>query len=228
MTEFVSNNSEALAAAVGVAAILLVFWLLASRTKLTVFEWQTALLYDDGVFKRTLGPGKYRFFVPPASWIVFDRRPQFLTVPLQEVLSRDAQGFKIALVAEYQIDEPAKLMRAFVVSSQADVRAALAPVLQLTVRDAAGTYTLDEILQTRDALPTLVRAAAVERLANAGITLLKVAASEIAIAPELRTIYAASVAQRKTVVQREPRRDDVEVRELTPADPPYGPDDDLL
>jgi regulator of protease activity HflC (stomatin/prohibitin superfamily) len=196
--EFATANSEMLAIAVGVAAVLLVVFLLGTRKKVTIFDWQTALLYHDGVFKRTLGPGKYRLFSPPMSWVVFDRRPQFLTVPAQEVLSRDALGFKITLVAEYQIEDAAKLMRAFAVGSQLEVQGALYPLIQLPIREAAATYTLDEIIQNRDALPELVRATCVERLANAGIKLLKIAVRDIMVAKELREAYAANAIAQKT------------------------------
>lgn len=196
--DYVMTEIDTIALVVGVAAVLLVLWLLTTRAKLTVFEWQTALLYHDGVYKRALGPGKYRFFAPPHSWIVFDRRPQFLTIPGQEVLSRDALGFKITLVAEYQVEEPARLMRSFALSSQIDVANAIYPLLQIPIREAAATYTLDEIIQSRDALPELVRAASVERLSNAGVKLIKVAVRDIMIAKELRDAYAANAVAQKT------------------------------
>jgi len=189
---------DTIALVVGIAAVLLVVWLLRSRARLTVFDWQTALLYHDGVFKRALGPGKYRFFAPPHSWLIFDRRPQFLTVPGQEVLSRDALGLKVTLVAEYQIEDPAMLMRSFALSSQMDVVNAIYPLIQIPIREAAATYTLDEIIQNRDALPEMVRAASVERLTNAGIKLTKVAVRDIMIAKELRDAYAANAIAQKT------------------------------
>lgn len=196
--DYVLTEIDTIALAAGVAAVLLVLWLLATRAKLIVFDWQTALLYQDGVFKRTLGPGKYRFFAPPHSWVVFDRRPQFLTVPGQEVLSRDALGLKITLVAEYRIEDAASLMRSFALSSQTDVVSAIYPLIQIPIREAAATYSLDEIIQNRDALPELVRAASVERLSSAGIKLLKVAVRDIMIAKELRDAYAANAIAQKT------------------------------
>jgi regulator of protease activity HflC (stomatin/prohibitin superfamily) len=189
---------DTIALVVGIAAVLLVVWLLTTRAKLVVFDWQTALLYHDGVFKRTLGPGKYRLFAPPHSWVLFDRRPQFLTVPGQEVLSRDALGLKITLVAEYRIEDPASLMRSFTLSSQMDVANAIYPLIQIPIREAAATYTLDEIIQNRDALPEMVRAASTERLSNAGIKLIKVAVRDIMIAKELRDAFAASAIAQKT------------------------------
>ncbi len=274
MTEFALSEIDTLAVIAGVAAMLLVIWLLATRAKLTVFDWQSALLYHDGVFKRTLGPGKYRFFAPPHSWLLFDRRPQFLTVPGQEVLSRDALGLKVTLVAEYQLEDPARLMQNFALSSQHDIPNAIYPLIQIPIREAAGTYTLDEIIQNRDALPEMVRAASVERLANAGIKLIKVSVRDIMIAKELRDAYAASaIAQKTAAASLERARSEVASmralanaarmvqgnRELTqlraiqamqassgrhtvvfdfsgkgsatpvtPSDPPFGDDDDLL
>jgi regulator of protease activity HflC (stomatin/prohibitin superfamily) len=196
--DYLMSEIDTIAVVVGVAAVLLAVWLLATRSKVTIFDWQTAVLYHNGVFKRSLEPGKHRFFVPPHSWVVFDRRPQFLTVPGQEVLSRDALGLKITLVAEYRIEDAAKLMRSFALASQAEVGNAIYPLIQLPIREAAATYTLDELIQNRDALPELVRAASAERLAAAGIKLMKVAVRDIMIAKELRDAYAANAIAQKT------------------------------
>ncbi|MEQ1867459.1 MAG: SPFH domain-containing protein, partial [Micropepsaceae bacterium] len=112
---------------VGIGALLLALVLLASRKRVTIFDWQSGLLYRNGVFKRTLTPGTHRLFAPPDSWLVFDRRPQFLTLPGQDVLTRDALGIKVTLIAEYQIEDPAKLVRSFPVNAQADVLNAIYP-----------------------------------------------------------------------------------------------------
>jgi regulator of protease activity HflC (stomatin/prohibitin superfamily) len=192
------SEIDTIVLAVGVVAVLIALAILATRKKLTVFEWQTALLYRDGAYKRALGPGAYRMFAPPHSWLIFDRRPQFVTIPGQEVLTRDALGIKVTLVAEYYIDEPAKLVRSFPVAAQHDVLNAIYPLIQVPIREAAATYTLDEIIQNRDALPELVRAASVDRLANAGVKLIKVAVRDIMIAKELRDAYAAAAIAQKT------------------------------
>ena len=192
------SETDTIVVTVGIVALLLAIALVAGmRTKVTIFDWQTALLYNGGRFKRTLGPGTYRFFAPPSTWLVFDRRPQFLTVPAQEVLSRDALGFKITVMAEFQIEDPAKLVRAFPVASQHDVINAIYPLIQLPIREAAAAYTLDEIIQSRDALPELVRAANVERFEQAGLKLSKVVVRDIMIAKELRDAYAANAIANK-------------------------------
>jgi regulator of protease activity HflC (stomatin/prohibitin superfamily) len=183
---------------VGLGALLLVLVLLSSRKRVTIFDWQSGLLYRNGVFKRTLAPGVHRLFAPPDSWLVFDRRPQFLTLPGQDVLTRDALGIKVTLLAEYQIEDPAKLVRSFPVAANQDVLNAIYPLIQVPIREAAATYTLDEIIKNRDALPELVRAAAVERLGIAGIKLIRVAVRDIMIAKELRDAYAASAIAQKT------------------------------
>jgi len=192
------SELDAAVLVVGVGAFLLVLVLLTTRTRLVVFEWQTALLYRDGAYKRALGAGKYRFFAPPHSWLIFDRRPQFLTVPGQDVLTRDALGVKVTLLAEYQIEEPARLVRSFSILGQNEVANAIYPLIQLPIREAAATYTLDEILQEREALPEMVRAASVERLAQAGVKLIKVSVRDLMIAKELRDAYAQGAIVQKT------------------------------
>jgi regulator of protease activity HflC (stomatin/prohibitin superfamily) len=188
---------DKLALVVGIAALLLVLALLSTRQKLTLFEWQSGLLYRNGIFKRALGPGTHRLFAPPNSWLVFDRRPQFITLPGQEVLTRDALGLKVTLTAEFQIEirrnSCARFRRRPARRLERDLS-----LLQIPIREAASTYTLEEIVKNRDALPELVRAAAVERLGLAGIKLIKVAVRDIMIAKELRDAYAASAIAQKT------------------------------
>lgn len=204
------NEWDVLAVVVGLLALLFAVALVANRAKVTVMEWQSAVLLHNGAYKRTLGPGVHRYFSPPHSWLMFDRRPQFVTVPGQEVLSRDALGLKITLVAEYQIEDPARLIRTLPVMSQMDVTNALYPLIQLPIREAAATYTLDELLQNRDALPDLVRASCAERLVDAGIKINKVSIRDIMIAKELRDAYAASaIAQKASLAELERARTEV-------------------
>lgn len=204
------NEWDILAVVVGVVALLVAAALVANRTRVTVLEWQTGVLLHNGAYKRTLGPGIHRYFSPPHSWLLFDKRPQFVTIPGQEVLSRDALGLKITLVAEYQVEDPAKLIRNLPVTSQLDITNAIYPLIQLPIREAAATYTLDEILQNRDVLPDLVRAGCAERLAQAGIKLVKVAIRDIMIAKELRDAYAASaIAQKASLAELERARTEV-------------------
>lgn len=192
------SELDAAVLVVGVGAILMVLVLLTRRTRLVLFDWQVALLYRDGLFRKVLGPGRYRFFAPPNSWLIFDRRPQFVTVPGQEVLTRDALGIRLTLHAEYEVEDPLRLVRSFSVMGQGDVAGALYPLLHLPIREAVATYTLEEILQNRDAVPEMVRASAVERLSQAGVKLNKVAVRDIMIAKELRDAYAASAIAQKT------------------------------
>ena len=51
------SELDTLVLAVGLGALILALALLATRTRVTIYDWQYGLLYVDGIYKRTLAPG---------------------------------------------------------------------------------------------------------------------------------------------------------------------------
>ena len=195
----------------GVAALLLFAWLILSRRQqVVVYEWQWALHFRRGRFVRVLKPGLYRFFQPPSTWMLLDRRAQTIAVPGQEVLTKDALGIKLTLHAEYQIEDAVRLVRTLPAWTQADVVAAIYPLIQLPIREAVSEHTLDELLQNRDMLPERVLIAASARLADTGVKLVRVAVRDIMVPGSLRDAFAAAtIAQKQGAAALERARAEV-------------------
>ncbi len=194
----------------GIGVALLVWLILSRRQQLVVYEWHWALLFRHGKFVRLLKPGLYRFFQPPCYWMVLDKRTQTISVPGQEVLTKDALGIKLTLHAEYQIEDPVRLIKALPAWTSQEVVAAIYPLVQLPVREAASEHTLDELLQNRDMLPERVMIAASARLADTGVKLVRVAVRDIMIPAALRDAFAATtIAQKQGAANLERARSEV-------------------
>ena len=70
----------------GALALALFVWLVLSwRKPLVVYEWHWALLFRSGKFMRVLKPGLYRFYQPPCSWMLLDKRVQLWSAPVHPV-----------------------------------------------------------------------------------------------------------------------------------------------
>ncbi len=195
-------------AALGFA--LLAWLVLSRRQQLVVYDWHWALLFRRGKFVRVLKPGLYRFFQPPCYWMLLDKRQQTIAVPGQEVLTKDALGIKLTLHAEYQIEDAVRLMKTLPAWTAQEVVAAIYPMIQLPIREAAAEHTLDELLQNRDMLPERVMIAASARLADNGVKLVRVAVRDIMIPSSLRDAFAATtIAQKQGAAALERARSEV-------------------
>jgi len=126
------------------------------------------------------------------------------------VLTKDALGIKLTLHAEYQIEDAVRLMKTLPAWTAQEVVAAIYPMVQLPVREAAAEHTLDELLQNRDMLPERVMIAASARLADTGVKLVRVVVRDIMIPAALRDAYAATtIAQKQGAAALERARSEV-------------------
>jgi regulator of protease activity HflC (stomatin/prohibitin superfamily) len=167
--------------ALGAGVILVAYLAIAYRRK-TVYEHQQALLYKKGLLEKILPPGIYWYNRLTTSHQVMDMRSLWLTIPGQEILTKDNAPVKISLVANYRITDPLKA--AALQSYQED----LYILLQLALREHVSQLTLEELLQERTLTDGLIEAINL-RLAEAGLTLLDIRAKDIMLSGELKKAY---------------------------------------
>jgi regulator of protease activity HflC (stomatin/prohibitin superfamily) len=92
-----------------VASAAIALWIVAKflpLKRVTVFEYQKALKYTQGRYKETLGPGQYWIFPSWSSIVPVDVRPEFITIPGQDVLSADGVTLKVSLAAQFEVSDP--------------------------------------------------------------------------------------------------------------------------
>ena len=162
------------------------------------------LLIVDGELRGVLKPGLSAYWKYQRSLRVelVDLRLQTLEVAGQEILTRDKVSLRLNLTALWQAVDAVKARAT--VSNLADY---IYKELQLALRQAVGTRTLDELLADKGALDREVAAYATRLEAN-GLAVRSVGVKDVILPGEMKTILnqvveAEKVAQANLIRRRE-------------------------
>jgi regulator of protease activity HflC (stomatin/prohibitin superfamily) len=152
------------------------------------------LLYVDGRFVRLLQPGQYGFWRFDRTVLVrlVDLRLQTLEVGGQEILSRDRVSLRVNLSCCYEVRDPEKA-----VSAVADFIRQLYQDLQLMLRRAVGTRTLDQLLEDKDALNGAIGSEISEKASRYGLAIAGIGVRDIILPGEMKTILNQVVEAEK-------------------------------
>lgn len=171
----------------------------------TVADFQRGLLLVDGALSRLLEPGFYAFwtFLREVNVELIDTRVQVLEVSGQEILTKDKVSLRINVMAQYAIADPVKV-RAELGKGQ-DF---LYRELQLALRQAVGSRTLDELLQDKHQLDGVMAEQVQTKAAEHGIMLTSVGVKDIILPGEMKSILnqvveAEKGAQANVIKRRE-------------------------
>ncbi len=161
--------------------------------KVVIFEYQTALLYANGQFKRILGPGLH-YISPLLGHTVelLDTRRNLLSVPGQEVLTADRLNLKFSVNCVYEISDPCKAIHT--VSSYRD---ALYSEVQMALRDAASSRNAEDILDSRAAIAEELLGKVKTAGESFGLKVLQVELRDIMFPGELKRMFAETIRAQK-------------------------------
>src|SRR5690606_18024660 len=95
-----------------------------------------------------------------------DLRLQAMDVSGQEILTKDRVSLRVNLSATYKVVDPES-----VTFKIKDFVSFVYRELQLELREAVGTKTLDELLENKDVLNADIKSSAVNKLSDYGIVL---------------------------------------------------------
>mgnify|MGYP001226960534 CR=1 FL=1 len=110
-------------------------------------EYQRGVIFIFGRFQAVKGPGII-VLIPIAQQMVrIDLRTIVMTVPPQDVISRDNVPVKVNAVILFRVIDPEKA-----VIQVEDAREATSQLAQTTLRSVLGQHELDEMLSERDKL----------------------------------------------------------------------------
>lgn len=152
------------------------------------------LLHVNGRLERILKTGAYAFWKYNRSIVVklLDLRVQTIDVSGQEILTRDRVSLRINLSASYNIVDPE--IAALKLKDYANF---LYLELQLRLREAVGTKLLDELLEDKDALNSVIENGVTEKLAEFGIKLRSVGVKDIILPGDMKVILNQVVEAQK-------------------------------
>lgn len=164
----------------GLAGVLLV----------QVPEAGAGLLTVDGKVARRLSPGAYGFwrFNRNITVEVLDLRVQAMEVTGQEILTRDKVSLRLNLAASWRYTD---VLKAF--EQLARPAEHLYRELQLGLRAAVGTRSLDELLENKTVIDEVVSAHVRAKLSAFGLEVDGVGVKDIVLPGEMKTILAQVV-----------------------------------
>ena len=153
--------------------------------RMTVYDYEKALHYKDGKLIATLETGTHRYSPKNEQIIKYDSRLTSLTIPAQEVITKDSVGIKITMYATYLIVNPELL--ASQLSSYWDV---LYSSLQLALRDVIADRDIETVLAERESINESVFLRVKAELENYGINLQSVSVKDIMFPGNLKQLFA--------------------------------------
>ncbi len=152
----------------------------------TVRQYERGLMYVQGRFERLLSPGRHAFWSHPEAQVVvqaIDMRQQQLTIPGQELMTRDKVSLRLTLTVEHAPADPPVVLH-----TVANVDNSLYLLVQLAARDYVAGVTLDELLEGRDAFARFLEDRVVPRAAHFGVAVHRVGVKDIVLPGEMKVL----------------------------------------
>lgn len=187
--------NELIALFLFVASAAIVVWIVAKilpLKRVTVFEYQKALKYTQGRYQETLGPGQYWILPSWSSIVPVDVRPEFITVPGQDVLSADSVTLKVSLAAQFEVSDPN-----VAVNKNANFRNSLYLLLQISLREIVGEEKIDALLENRAAISTKLMELTSAKATELGLKLILADVKDMMFSGEMKKAFAQVVKAQK-------------------------------
>ncbi len=153
--------------------------------RVTVYEYETGVKYSKGKFVKLLNSGIYWYSSVTSKIIKMDTRPQFITVPSQEILSKDGISIKISLAANYEIKSPEKA-----INNSKNYEESFYLILQIALREVIGGCTIDQILEERQTFGEKIIEKVRYRITENGINLVSLDIKDITFPGALKQTFA--------------------------------------
>ncbi len=171
----------------------------------TAAEGTVAVRYVDGQLEAVLPAGRHAAWntMRTVQLVVVDLRERLLHITGQEVMTKDRVSLRLNLSATFRVNDAKKL--AMVARAPDDV---LYLAMQLAVRDAVTTRTLDELLASREELPKVMSPLVSERALSLGLQLVELGIKDLILPGEMKellnkVIQATKEAEANVILRRE-------------------------
>lgn len=152
------------------------------------------LLTVNGKLEQALKPGSYGYWKYNRSIAVklLDMRLQAIEVSGQEILTKDRVSLRINLSGSYRLTDPET-----VALKLNDYAGFIYRELQLRLREAVGTQTLDTLLEDKDSLNEVIAGGIKNRLADYGIEVGSIGVKDIILPGDMKQILNQVVEAQK-------------------------------
>ncbi|QGX39851.1 slipin family protein [Permianibacter aggregans] len=157
-------------------------------------EQSVGLLYENGRLQQTLSAGRHAFWQLNRQLQVqiYDLRLQNVEISGQEILTKDRVSLRINLNAGFRIADPEVVAKKLKQPDDHVYRR-----LQLALREAVGTRSLDELLADKNLISRVIAKECTDALAQYGIVLEQVGVKDIILPGEMKDILNQVVQAQK-------------------------------
>ncbi|MBI5202516.1 MAG: slipin family protein, partial [Elusimicrobia bacterium] len=162
-----------------------------------VQEYERGLLFSQGRFVKVLEAGRYGLVGPflNEQIVKVDVRLVSVSVPGQEILTKDKLPVRWTVIAQYRVADPVAA-----VLKVKDAVGALYEELQLAARGLVAAETLETLLDRKEKLAEELKAAVAPKAARFGIELALVGLKDVTLPAEIRALFA-KVAEAEKAAQ---------------------------
>jgi regulator of protease activity HflC (stomatin/prohibitin superfamily) len=175
-----------------IAVILVIMLKLLPIRHVTIFEYQTGLLYKKGRYVSLLTPGSYWISSVFSTVSAMDMRPEFITMPGQDLLSADGVTIKISTAAEFQVVDPN-----LAVNKTANFRANLYLILQMALREIVGKEKIDALIENRSGIGHKLLEMTQGKVSGMGVKLISADIKDIMFSGEMKKAFAQVIKAQK-------------------------------
>ncbi|MDA1180451.1 MAG: slipin family protein [Planctomycetota bacterium] len=168
-------------------------------------RYSCGVLYVDGEFVATVGPGKYAFWrdTAEAKLVEVDLREILADVSGQDVMTSDKVSLRLNVVVTYRIVDARRA-----VTATEDVRQAIYRETQLAVRAVVGGRELDAFLVDKGIVAEEINQSIRERATELGLEIVSVGIRDIILPGDMKDLMnkvtdAKKVAEANLIVRRE-------------------------
>lgn len=159
------------------------------RQEIVVWEYERGLLYHDGRFLRILLPGRYQFWKWQKIRVVkVSTRQMSEVITGQEILTADKVEVRVSLIAQYAVTDPVLAINS--VESYTDQ---LYQDLQLVLREAVASRTVDQLLEAREEVSAGLLEGVAPLALNYGVTLRRVGMRDIVLPGVVRSVFLKEI-----------------------------------
>ena len=158
---------------------------------ITILQWQRGVVLTDGVLTATVGAGRHRRR-RRTQWQIVDVRPRLLTIPAQEVLTKDGVQVRLSLVAQLEITDAASWVLA-----SADPSETIYSALQVALRDRVAAVDLAELSESRSTLLEGLDEELAPAFVPLGVIVTGIALKDITLPQEVRAAIAQGALERQ-------------------------------
>ena len=150
-----------------------------------VSEYERGVKFTCGKFSSILEPGWRLVFPIFQSYKKIDIRTKVIDVPEQEVITKDNVSVKINAVIYYNIFDASKT-----ILGVENYHYAVSQLAQTTMRNIAGSVTLDELLTSRESISVKICEIVDKATDDWGIKVQNVELKDVALPGEMKRVIA--------------------------------------